>query len=925
MIGKLYHMKNILLHFCILLCPFLFWFTPVTAQNIPDFLVNEQGSIDGSRQSLPDIGGDGSGNYVITWVDARSGYDYDIFAQIYLSNGTSLGSNFKINDDEISASQYNPAIAVDPNLNFVITWKDRRNGDWNDGWDIYAQRFSNDGTALGENFKVNDDIGNEEQEEPAVSIDNNGNFVIVWSDERNGAWDIYAQRFSNDGIFLGSNFKVNDDTGNLLKNNPSIASNQRGDFVISWADKRDDYLSDIFAQRYSANGAALGDNFKVNTDFGNAIQHRSDISIDGDGKFIIAWEDRRNDLFDIFFQCYSSEGSTIGENIIVGDNPEGTDQRNVSISSDIDGNFNISWQDDRNDYGDVFARQYSNEGVPYGNCFKVNTDSGNDVQFFSEIFTNDNGDFRIVWEDQRFGFINGEIYGQAYLNDGLPVEDNFKVNDDVASENQRLPSMAIDSSGNLIYVWVDFRSGEEDIFAQRFSGDGTAIGSNFKVNDDTTVYNYISGPSVAASPDGSFVISWTDGRSGYCLDIYSQLYSANGTPLGNNFLVSYLGYCHHLNSAVACKTNGDFIITWNDEDEGGFDIKGKSKLYSGNYLETKSYYKSKGSPPDVYAQIYLSDGTAVGENFMVNEDIISTYQKNPAIAVDVSGNFIITWQDDRNGPWHIYAQRFLSDGTLLGSNFTVEDYLYLYNQIYPSVTTDEMGNFFIAWQDFRNDNYDIFCRRFLSNGTPIESSFQVNSDTGTSHQSFPCISAQNSGDFIVTWTDTRDGTDDVYAQRYWNNGTPYEDNFQIPNANIMLQSFPCVILDNNRIYTSWQDNHEGQTGFDIWANMMDWDVGVGITEHSKQETVSKHLLYQNNPNPFYSSTVISYSLIESGFVTLNIYDLQGRKIESLVDEFQSANSYSVFVNVGELESGIYLYTLEVGNDYSEVKKMILIR
>jgi len=729
-------MKNILLHFCILLCSLLFWFTLVTAQYVPDFLVNEQGSIDGSQQSIPEIGGDGSGNHVVVWVDLRSGYDSDIFAQIYLSNGTSSGNNFKVNDDEINASQYNPAIAVDPNLNFVITWKDRRNGNWNNGWDIYAQLFSNDGTALGGNFKVNDDTGNEEQEDPAISIDSSGNFVIVWSDERNGNWDIYAQRFSQDGIFLGSNFKVNDDIGNFLKNSPSIASSQNGNFVISWTDKRDDYLSDIYAQRYSTDGAALGNNFKVNTDIGNAIQHRPDIDINGDENFIIAWEDRRNDLFDIFFQRYSSEGLAIGDNIIVGDNPAGTDQRNVSISSDISGNFNISWQDDRNDYGDVYARQYSNVGNSIGDCFKVNTDNGDKVQYYSEIFTDDSGTFRIVWEDLRYG-LNEDIFAQAYLSDGSPVDDNFKVNDDLASENQKLPSMALDSSGNLIYVWVDFRFGEEAIFAQRFSGDGTAIGSNFKVNDDTTIYNYISGPSVATSPDGSFVISWTDGRSGYCLDIYAQRYSANGTPSGNNFLVSYLGYCHHLNSAVVCKTNGDFIITWNDEDEGGFDIKSKSNLHCTDYLATKSNNKNKGTAPDVYAQIYLSDGTAVGENFMVNEDIINTYQKNPTIAVDVMGNFTIVWQDDRNDPWHIYAQRFQSDGTPLGSNFTVEDYLYLYNQIYPSITTDQMGNFSVAWQDFRNDNYDIFCRRFLSDGTPIESSFQVNSNTGTSHQSYP--------------------------------------------------------------------------------------------------------------------------------------------------------------------------------------------
>jgi len=526
----------------------------------------------------------------------------------------------------------------------------------------------------------------------------------------------------------------------------------------------------------------------------------------------------------------------------------------------------------------------------------------------------------VVWEDHRF-WTNGEIFAQAYLSDGTPVDDNFKVNNDIGTENQQRPSMAKDGSNNLIYVWVDERSDKSEVYAQRFSGDGTAIGNNFKVND-VSVNNTAIQPSVAASPDGNFVICWADFRNGYCLEIFAQRYTNDGTPLDSNFKVSNQDACMRLNPAIVCAQNGDFIITWNDANEGGYDITNKSFLNDGGLMEEKS---SKGSEPDVYAQIYLSDGTAFGENFLVNDDITNTYQDFPAIAIDPSGNFVIAWQDTRNGPKHIYAQRYQSDGTPLGENFRAEDILYLSNQLEPSLTMDAMGNFKIAWKDFRYENFDIFCRSFSNDGTPVGNSFQVNSDTGASLQFRPRISGQDNGRFIITWTDKRNGTYDVYAQRYWSDGQPYADNFQIPNTDIMLQLYSCVILDNNRIYTTWQDNRTGQTGYDIWANILDWDVGVGISDHFIQEAVSKHLLYQNNPNPFYSFTEISYSLDESAYVNLNIYDLQGRKIKSLVDEYQFANSYSVLVDGNELVSGIYYYKLEVGNGYSEVKKMLLIR
>jgi len=81
-------MKTKLLIIYILTLPLIFNYIPANAQNIPDFLVNEQISIDGSEQSSPNIDGDGKGNYVITWMDNRNGTDFDIFAQIFLNDST---------------------------------------------------------------------------------------------------------------------------------------------------------------------------------------------------------------------------------------------------------------------------------------------------------------------------------------------------------------------------------------------------------------------------------------------------------------------------------------------------------------------------------------------------------------------------------------------------------------------------------------------------------------------------------------------------------------------------------------------------------------------------------------------------------------------------------------------------------------------
>ena len=83
------------------------------------------------------------------------------------------------------------------------------------------------------------------------------------------------------------------------------------------------------------------------------------------------------------------------------------------------------------------------------------------------------------------------------------------------------------------------------------------------------------------------------------------------------------------------------------------------------------------------------------------------------------------------------------------------------------------------------------------------------------------------------------------------------------------------------------------------------------------------MLSQNFPNPFNNVTKISYSLKESAFVKLKVYDLLGREVETLVDEFQKANFYSVIFNGHNLASGIYYYRLKLGDDHVETRKMIL--
>ncbi len=107
-----------------------------------------------------------------------------------------------------------------------------------------------------------------------------------------------------------------------------------------------------------------------------------------------------------------------------------------------------------------------------------------------------------------------------------------------------------------------------------------------------------------------------------------------------------------------------------------------------------------------------------------------------------------------------------------------------------------------------------------------------------------------------------------------------------------------------------------------------WLNGSVLEVEEPDETINelpgKFTLYQNYPNPFNPSTVIRYSLPVDSWVTLNVFNMLGQEVATLVNEFQSEGYKSVEFTAVELPSGLYTYRLNVGK-FTESKKLILVR
>jgi len=86
----------------------------------------------------------------------------------------------------------------------------------------------------------------------------------------------------------------------------------------------------------------------------------------------------------------------------------------------------------------------------------------------------------------------------------------------------------------------------------------------------------------------------------------------------------------------------------------------------------------------------------------------------------------------------------------------------------------------------------------------------------------------------------------------------------------------------------------------------------------------EYSLEQNYPNPFNPSTYIKFGLPKSGKVNIEIFNILGQKVTTLIDDFKPAGYYVIRFNANYLASGIYFYKIQAG-DFVKIKKMILMK
>ncbi|MDH3911691.1 MAG: VCBS repeat-containing protein [Rhodospirillales bacterium] len=328
----------------------------------PEFAVNTytQGVKD-----RPALAVDAEGDFVVVWEDfGQDGDGFGIFARRYDAAGTPQEDvEFQVNTTT-AHDQRAPAVAMDVDGNFVVAWVSYSPGD--SEADVFARRYNAAGVPQeAEEFQVNTVITTFDQTLPAVAMDADGNFVVTWVYIRafDDSLGIFARRYNAAGAAQEPEIWVNS-IGNEQRFS-SVAMDADGDFVVAWESRPPNADYDILARRFDAAGEAQGPGeFRVNS-YAAGNQRFPVIAIDADGDFVVTWQSYGQDGngYGVFAQRYNAAGVPQKDELPVNSNTAG-DQWVPSVAMDADGDLVVVWSsfDLGGDGVGVLAQRYQGDG-----------------------------------------------------------------------------------------------------------------------------------------------------------------------------------------------------------------------------------------------------------------------------------------------------------------------------------------------------------------------------------------------------------------------------------------------------------------------------------------------------------------------------------------------------------------------------------
>jgi hypothetical protein len=771
-------------------------------------------------------------------------------------------------------TQSTPVLVSDGSGGAVIAWVDGRNGNF----DIYAQRVDASGVALWTVDGVALCTAPNDQYNAAIVSDGFGGAIVTWQDQRTGSYfDIYAQRIDASGVTLWAADGVPLCTAGLDQGTPIIASDGSGGAIIAWVDDRSGNY-DIYARRVDATGVPqwTADGVALCTVTNDQATPR--LVPDGSGGAIVTWRDGRNDqLLDIYAQRIDASGipqwtaDGVALCVALGD------QRYPAIVSDGSGGAIVAWEDDRNGSFDIYAQRVTATGVPQWTADGVGLCSASGNQQNPDLVSDGSGGAIVAWADYRDAPGGPDVYVQRvnalsapqWTSDGVALSDQYGV-------YEVSLSIVSDGSGGAIVAWRDNRDDPDyDIYARRVAAAGVPRWTGYGV-PVCTAPGTNGAPMIAPDGSGGIIATWYDGRSSTTYDVYAQRIEGR---------YGYWGRPEPVVTSVddvPGDQGGKVKVNWTASGRDVLDMR------------TITHYSVWRATDPVAAGIALAGNPSL----LVGPGEVGAEFSGPGYRVEHTSDGDYYWEFvGSQSAQYFDGYRFSAD---TGADSTSQGTMAHYFQVLSHAADD-----FVFWPSNAMSGHSV--DNLAPASPPWLTAERVGPDV---HLTWSPITAFDLRDYAV-YRATKSAVD------------PVPINFLSHVADTLLIDAGAPLETLYYVVTA-VDIHENES-----APSNEASVSTGTGVEGDAPAIRRLTVLPNHPNPFRRTTAFQIGLSGPSTISIDVYDVIGRRVRSLELPESSAGWQQVPFDGADdsgrpLVSGVYYYRV-TANGATLTRKMVIAR
>jgi hypothetical protein len=749
-----------------------------------------------------------------------------------------------------------PAAAYNDDLDeYLVVWVDSRGNDAY--WDIYGQILTSGGIPQGGNFVIRDEAAGI-LTYPDVAYDTvNQRYLVAWYDITEV--DVEGQLLNSDGTAFGAAFNIAEGTPGDVRAFPAVAFHpQEGEYLVVYQGGAAGDLN-VYAKRVDATGNVGGTEYQICTETGD--QTDPDVSVDpsAGGDFLIVWEDGRTATDQIYGNILYATTWFLGSEFVVAAPADALYNPTAAFNPDAGtaGEWLVTYQRDVGGDSQIRGRRVAADGTPTGTGITICDDSG-DQQYPDVAYSAYGSQWLVVWEDHRAGVNNYDIYGRRVDVNADPLGDTFGISS--APDSQLAPAVA-SSSSSAGYL-VAFPDGQTtDISGQRVLSSGGLMGHLFNIS---TPLNRQMLPAVAYNTtDAEYLVAWQDERAGDW-DIYGQRLGSDGAALGGTFII--------------CEATGDQLLP---------DV-----AYN---LDTNQYlvvWEDRRADADIYGQRVNADGSLDGSEVPI-AGLSATARRRPRVAFNpISGEYLVVYlyEEENN---NIRGRRVPPGGdpTTPEIDIATGDADQNFADVACRSVEPGGGGYLVVWRETVDTQRDIRGERLNQDGSLLGS---LDICTEASSQWSPRVAYSPENDrYLVVWPDDRDNTTqgrNIYGRQVGGAGALY-DEFAISTAND--NQAPVAVTwgggPHNYIVV-WEDTRNAGTTPDLYGQRVSGLGALVDTEASNNDLLYTGLGEQESPAVAWGgSTTQGLLAWQDARAGTSDYDVYGLRLEA------EAVVYNIFI------------------------------